>query len=170
MDNSRGYWLPQRHIHTCIIGPYNPGQSGSQPSFSHHSCCVCEFYTWELQFKVHSERQIFEKILAILFTLRVFVRNLLRDRILLTYIHNWSLQSFSQDCGLSSDSTHVVCVNFIHEWRTCSLTSTPNDRFLRKFFIAGVCPKSAEKKLPKIYFFSYFVLMPDLGCESGLHV
>ena len=33
------------------------------------------------------------------------------------YIHNWPLQPFSQDYGLASHTTHVVCVNFIREWR-----------------------------------------------------
>ena len=32
-----------------------------------------------------------------------------------TYIHNWPLQPFSQDYGLVSHTTHVVCVNFIRE-------------------------------------------------------
>ena len=30
-----------------------------------------------------------------------------------TYTHNWPLQPFSQDYGLASHTTHVVCVNFI---------------------------------------------------------
>ena len=34
-----------------------------------------------------------------------------------TYIHNWSLKPFSQDYDLASHTTHIVCVNFIHEWR-----------------------------------------------------
>ena len=34
-----------------------------------------------------------------------------------TYIHNWPLQLFSQDYGLDSYTTHVVCINFIPEWR-----------------------------------------------------
>ena len=34
-----------------------------------------------------------------------------------TYIHNWPLQPFSQDYGLASETTHVVCVNFIRVWR-----------------------------------------------------
>ena len=34
-----------------------------------------------------------------------------------TYINNWLLQPCSQDYGLASDTTHVVCVNFRHEWR-----------------------------------------------------
>ena len=32
-----------------------------------------------------------------------------------TYIHNWSLQPFSQDYDLASHTTYVVCVNFMHE-------------------------------------------------------
>ena len=32
-----------------------------------------------------------------------------------TYIHNWPLQLFSQDYGLASHTTHVVCVNFTCE-------------------------------------------------------
>ena len=31
------------------------------------------------------------------------------------YLHNWSLQPFSQDYHLSSYTTYAVCVNFIHE-------------------------------------------------------
>ena len=61
-----------------------------------------------------------------------------------TYIHTWLLQTFSQDYGLDSHTIHVVRVNFICEWRTYSLTSTPSDSFLRNFFIAGFCQKSAE--------------------------
>ena len=34
-----------------------------------------------------------------------------------TYIHNWPLQHFSQAYGLVSHTTHVVCFNFIREWR-----------------------------------------------------
>ena len=51
------------------------------------------------------------------------------------YIHNWQLQSFSQDYGLASKTTHVMCVNFIYEQRDLQyfLNSTLNDRFLRFF-------------------------------------
>ena len=38
------------------------------------------------------------------------------------------LQPFSQDYGLASHTTHVVCVNFTRE----------NDIFLRNFFTAGL--------------------------------
>ena len=34
-----------------------------------------------------------------------------------TYTYNWPLQPFCQDYGLASHTTHVVCVNFIGEWR-----------------------------------------------------
>ena len=34
-----------------------------------------------------------------------------------TYIHNWPLQPISQDYGLVFPTAHVVCVNFICEWR-----------------------------------------------------
>ena len=33
-----------------------------------------------------------------------------------TYLLNWPLQPFSQDYGLASHITHVVCVNFSREW------------------------------------------------------
>ena len=93
-----------------------------------------------------------------------------------TYIHNWSLQPFSQDYGLAAHITHVVCVNFIHEWGTFSLTSTTNDRFFEEIFHGRCiysqtfCQKSAERKTPKIYCFSYFVLTLELGYEPGLYV
>ena len=32
-------------------------------------------------------------------------------------LYNWPLQTFSQDDGLASHITHVVCVHFIREWR-----------------------------------------------------
>ena len=40
-----------------------------------------------------------------------------------TYVHNWPLQSFSQDYGLGSHTTHIVCVNFIREWRDLQFNS-----------------------------------------------
>ena len=70
-----------------------------------------------------------------------------------TYIHNCPLQPFSQDYGLATHTAHVVCVNFIREWwsHRYSLTSTPNDRFLRNFFRAvlfysqSFCQKSLQR-------------------------
>ena len=34
-----------------------------------------------------------------------------------TYIHNWSLQLFTQDYDLASHNNNIVYVNFIHDWR-----------------------------------------------------
>ena len=53
---------------------------------------------------------------------------------------------------------------------TCSLNSTPNDRFFEKLFMSilfysqSFCQKSAEMKSPKKYF-SYLVLMSGLEHE-----
>ena len=88
------------------------------------------------------------------------------------YIHNWPLQLFSQGYGVASDTTHVEGVNFIHEWRdgTYRLTSSPNYRFLRNFFMTGLFTlRVVARNLLRgnrqrnIIFFWYFGLMPDLG-------
>ena len=55
-----------------------------------------------------------------------------------TYIHNWPLQSFSQDYGLVSHTAHVVCVNFMHEWRDIQFNVDSESRFLRNFFMADL--------------------------------
>ena len=65
-----------------------------------------------------------------------------------TYIHTYIitiLQTFSQDYGLASHTTHVVFVDLYVSSGTYSLTSTPNDRFLRNFFMAGLFTLRAEK-------------------------
>ena len=78
-----------------------------------------------------------------------------------------------------SYSTSVSMLSVQVSGGTNSLTSTPNDRFLNKFFMGilfiyffffqSFCQKSAYRKSPKKYFcFSYFVLVPDLGYEPGL--
>ena len=42
-----------------------------------------------------------------------YIRKVYLDKFVLhTYIYNWPLQPFSQDNGLASHTTHVVCVNF----------------------------------------------------------
>ena len=58
-----------------------------------------------------------------------------------------------------------------------SLTPTPNDNFLRNFFMAGLFTLRVlarnllrGNRRRNIFFFSYFVLMPDLGYESRLYV
>ena len=49
------------------------------------------------------------------------------------YIHNWSLQPFSQDYGLASHITYVVALILYMRGGTYSLKSTSNDQFLRNF-------------------------------------
>ena len=71
------------YIHTYIIGHYNPSvRIIDLVSHTTYVVCVNFIHKWrDLQFKVDSERQrFFEKLfMAILFTLRVFARNLLRE-------------------------------------------------------------------------------------------
>ena len=52
---------------------------------------------------------------------------------------------------------------------TYSLKSTPNDRLFEKLF-HGFLPEICLEEIAKEIFFSYSVLMPDLGCELGIYV
>ena len=50
---------------------------------------------------------------------------------------NWSLHPFNQDCGVTSYTTYIVCVKFIHEW--CDQQFTVEfecEIFFEKFFMA----------------------------------
>ena len=95
-----------------------------------------------------------------------------------TYIHNWPLQTFSQDYDLSSHTTHVVCVNFMREWRDLQFNVDSERKIFEKHFHGrfihsqSFCQKSAERKSPMKYFFffSILVLKPDLGYELGLYI
>ena len=52
-----------------------------------------------------------------------------------TYIHNWPLQSFSQDHGLASTHTiYVVYVNFIREWRDLQFNVDSELQIFEKLF------------------------------------
>ena len=80
----------------------------------------------------------------------------------LTYIHNnWALQSFSQDYGLASHTTHVVYVNFIRERRDLQFNVDSKRQIFEKLFHGSYiytqrfCQKSAESKSPKKYFLYY---------------
>ena len=86
------------------------------------------------------------------------------------YIHNWSLQPFSQDYW-PSFSHHLWCVNVIHEFKVDSerqifFWETFHSNFI---YSQSFCKKSAERKSPKKYF-SYFVLMSGLGLEAWFYV
>ena len=77
-----------------------------------------------------------------------------------TYIHNWSLQSYSQE--VVSHETYVVCVNFIHKRRDLQFKVDSERQIFWETFHGNsicsqsFCQKSAERKSPKKYF-SYFV-------------
>ena len=51
------------------------------------------------------------------------------------YIHNWPLQSFSQDYGLTLHTTHLVCINFIHEWRDLQSNVDSERQIVQKLFL-----------------------------------
>ena len=87
------------------------------------------------------------------------------------YIHNWSLQPFSQDYGLASHTTHVVCVNFIRERRDLQFNVDSERQifwetfswqfYLLSEFLPEIC---WEEVAEEIFFFISF-LMTDLGYE-----
>ena len=93
----------------------------------------------------------------------------------ITYIHKWPLQPFSQNYGLALH-THIVCVNFIREWRDLQF-NIQSERQIFEILCHGIViysqsfsQKSAEKNRQRNIFFSYFVLMADLVSEPGLYV
>ena len=85
-----------------------------------------------------------------------------------TYIHNCSLQPFSQHYE-TSFTVLILCLS----GGTYSLKMTPNNRFFEKLFVAllfllkGLCQKTAE---PKKYLFHIFVLTPNLGLRKLTHI
>ena len=98
---------------------------------------------------------------------------------LFTYIHNWPLQPFSQDFGLASHTTHVVCVirytlYVIRKWRDLqfnvhSQLQIFEKRFHGRFIYSqSFCQKFAERKSPKKYFIFISFLITDLGYEPRL--
>ena len=52
------------------------------------------------------------------------------------YIHNWSLQSLSQDYSLASHTTYVVCIHFIPEWRDLQFNVDSERQIFEKLFMA----------------------------------
>ena len=96
-------------------------------------------------------------------------------RFIHTYTHNWPLQPFSQDYGLASHTTHIVCVNFfICEWRDLQFNADSELQIFEKLFHGrsiysqSFCQKSAERKSPKKYFSYFNFFMIDLGYEPRL--
>ena len=108
------------------------------------------------------------EIVALLYT---YILNTIKYLISLTcfklisnkiYIHNWPLQPFSQDYALTSHTTHVVYVNFIHEQRDLQFNVDSERQIFEKLFHGSFiysqsfCQKSAERKSLKKYF-SYLI-------------
>ena len=92
------------------------------------------------------------------------------------YIHNWPLQSFSQDYYIVSHTTYIVCVYFIHKWRDPQFkVDFERQYFFGKLFmeilftLGSFCQKSAKRKSPKVYSL-YLVLTSGLGFELWLYV
>ena len=83
-----------------------------------------------------------------------------------TYIHNWSLQPFSQDTDLAYHSTYVAC-----------LKSTSNDRFLWNFlmtilltlrvFVRNLLNGSRQNKY-SFFIFRFAEYDLSWGLKSGL--
>ena len=65
-----------------------------------------------------------------------------------TYTHNWALQTCSQDYGLTSHNTHVMCVNLIRGWRVSGQVY-----FTLKVFATNLLREDRRKK----YFFFFGV-------------
>ena len=112
----------------------------------------------------HHSSKILKKIFLQTFGLFMSLYYMVRKGTYIhTNIHNWPLQPFSQDYGLASHTTFVVCVNFIREWRDLQFNVDSERQIFEKLFRGrfiysqSFCQKSAaERKSPKKYF-SYFV-------------
>ena len=48
-------------------------------------------------------------------------------------IHSWPLQPSSQDYGIASHTTHIVCVNFMRVWRDLELNDFERQIFEKLF-------------------------------------
>ena len=101
---------------------------------------------------------------------KLFTKNNVIDNCLLMCLNMAKSYVISVTRLIQSLTDSNISLLLIH---TYSL-QTRNDRLLRNSFMAGFtlsfCQKFAERKSPKKYFFSYFILMPDLGYEPGLYV
>ena len=89
------------------------------------------------------------------------------------YIHNWSLQPFSQDYHLVSQTTYVVCFNFIHKWWDPQFKLDSERQIFEKLFMAilftlTVFAKNLfrESRRKNIFIFAFWCL--TLGLNSGL--
>ena len=141
-----------------------PVESGSNGMEKHTTCKMSET-SWKSSWKFKtgcSREECFHKMLK-RFKPRWFCPPLRH-----TYIHNWLLQPFSQAYGLASHTTHVVCVNFICEWRDLQFNVDSERQILRNFFMAGLFTFrvfARNLKSPKKYF-SYFIFDDWTGIRT----
>ena len=92
-----------------------------------------------------------------------------------TYIHTYIIghykQPFSQDYGLASHTTHVECVNFIHERWDLQFNVDSEWQIFEKLFHGrfiysqSFCLKCAERKSPRKYFL-YFIFDVSSGIRT----
>ena len=52
------------------------------------------------------------------------------------YRHNWSLQLFSEEYDLASDTNYVACFNFINNWRDLQFKVDFEWQIIEKLFMA----------------------------------
>ena len=93
---------------------------------------------------------------------------------LYTYIHNWPLQSFSQDCSLAFHSTHVVVVNFIHEWWDLQFNVYSERQICEKLFhgrfilLSEFLPEICWEEIAEEILFIFHFWWLTVGCEPRL--
>ena len=91
------------------------------------------------------------------------------------YIHNWPLQPFSQDYGLVSHTTHVVCVNFIRKCgKVLQFNVDPELQIFEKLFhgrfifTLRVFPRNLLRESRRRNIFHISFLISDLGFKPRL--
>ena len=106
----------------------------------------------------------------------MFVKNCWNEMHTYIHIHNWPLQPFSQDFGLSSHTSFVVGVNFIHKWRDLQfkVDSERQILFFEKLFITilfnlRVFARNLLRGNHWKRNFLYFGLMPGLTSNKSTH-
>ena len=132
---------------------HNSVRHCSQLDVNNNTCFPCYSSVYTLYINNYNYQRIIRQI---------FVTAVKQCTHIHTYIHNWPLQPFSQDYGIVSHITHVVCGNFICEWRDLQFNVDSERQIYEKFlhgrliYSQSFCQKSAQRKLPKKYF-SYFI-------------
>ena len=142
---------------TYVIDHYNPSVRITAQLLTPLMLCalICIHQRRDLEFNVDSERQIFEKL---------FHGRLITDSFCQKFAERTTAQLLT--------SLRLCALICIHERRDLQFNVGSERQIFEKhfhgsFITDSFCQKFAERKWPKKYFFSYFVLMPDLVQESG---